>query len=40
LGALLYALEGMARRELQVADGTLGQVQYAAQVAMTFTQPS
>jgi Domain of unknown function (DUF1949) len=29
----------MARRELQAAGGTLGQVQHAAQVEMTFTLP-
>jgi len=34
-----YALEGMARRELQAAGGTLSQVQHAAQVGMTFTLP-
>jgi hypothetical protein len=32
-----YALEGMARRELQAAGGTLGQVQHSAQVEMSFT---
>jgi hypothetical protein len=34
-----YALDGMARRELQAAGGTLGQVQHTAQVEMTFTLP-
>jgi len=37
--AMPYALEGVARRELQAAGGTLGQVQHAAQVEMTFTLP-
>ncbi|TXT40353.1 MAG: hypothetical protein FD135_1377 [Comamonadaceae bacterium] len=37
--ALPYALEGMARRELQAAGGTLGQVQHSTQVEMTFTLP-
>lgn len=37
--ALPYALEGLARRELQAAGGTLGQVQHTAQVEMTFTLP-
>ena len=37
--ALPYALEGLARRELQAAGGTLGQVQHNAQVDMTFTLP-
>ena len=37
--AMPYALEGMARRELQAAGGTLGQVQHTAQVEMTFTLP-
>jgi hypothetical protein len=37
--ALPYALEGMARRELQAAGGTLSQVQHAAPVEMTFTLP-
>jgi len=35
--ALPYALEGMARREIQAAGGTLDQVQHTAQVEMTFT---
>lgn len=34
-----YALEGMARREMQAAGGTLGQVQHTAQVQMNFTLP-
>jgi putative IMPACT (imprinted ancient) family translation regulator len=37
--ALPYALEGMARRDLQAAGGTLGQVQHSAQVEITFTLP-
>lgn len=37
--ALPYALEGLARRELQAAGGTLGQVQHKTQVEMTFTLP-
>jgi len=37
--ALPYGLEGLARRELQAAGGTLGQVQHTAQVEMTFTLP-
>jgi len=37
--ALPYALEGLARRELQAACGTLGQVQHNAQVEMSFTLP-
>lgn len=37
--AMPYALEGMTRRELQAAGGTLGQVQHTAQVEMTFTLP-
>jgi uncharacterized YigZ family protein len=37
--ALPYALEGRARRELQAAGGTLGQVQHSAQVEMSFTLP-
>lgn len=37
--AMPYALEGTASRELQVAAGTLGQVQHTAQVEMTFTLP-
>jgi len=34
-----YALEGMARRELQAAGGTLGQVQHSSQVEMSFPLP-
>jgi putative IMPACT (imprinted ancient) family translation regulator len=37
--AMPYALEGMARRELQAAGGTLGPVQHGAQVEMSFTLP-
>jgi len=37
--ALPYALEGMSRRELQAAGGTLGQVQHSTQVEMIFTVP-
>lgn len=37
--AMPYALEGMTRRELQAAGGTLGLVQHTAQVDMTFTLP-
>jgi uncharacterized YigZ family protein len=37
--AMPYALEGMARRELQAAGGTLGLVQHTAQVEMSFTLP-
>jgi len=37
--AMPYALEGMARRELQAAGATLGQVQRSAQVEMNFTLP-
>ena len=37
--AMPYALEGMTRRELQAAGGTLGKVQHGAQVEMTFTLP-
>ena len=36
---LPYTLEGLARRELQAAGGTLSQVQRNAQVDMTFTLP-
>jgi hypothetical protein len=34
-----YAMECMARRELQVAGGTLGLVQNTAQIEMSFTLP-
>jgi uncharacterized YigZ family protein len=37
--AMPYAQEGMARRELQAAGGTLGQVQHSAQVEMGFILP-
>jgi putative IMPACT (imprinted ancient) family translation regulator len=37
--AMPYALEGTARRELEAASGTLGQVQHTAQVEITFTLP-
>lgn len=37
--AMPYALEGMARRELQAAGGMLGLVQHSTQVEITFTLP-